>query len=868
PTTLREHTSHHLPDYMIPTTFITLDTIPLTINGKLDHTALPTPELPEREHRAPVTAAETAVAEVFAEVLGVDQVGLDDDFFALGGNSLIASRVVARIGVALDTVVPIRVLFEAPDVAGLAERAAALRGAERTPLTARERPVHVPLSFAQSRMWLLNRIAPDSIAYNIPFVIRLSGPVDVSALRAALTDVVARHEVLRTVYPEYGGTGYQRILDPATAGVELAVVDPIGPEQAQEAVAEVVGSGFDVTESVPVRARLWPLGDRAEFLLAVVVHHISADGFSMGPLVRDVITAYTARLSGSAPDWPMLPVQYADYALWQREVLGDEADPSSAISTQLDYWREQLAGIPDEIGLPLDGLRRETTEAAGYHRFTLSGELRRGMAEIARADNATMFMVVHAALAVTLARTTGGTDIVIGTGTAGRGEAALDDLVGMFVNTLVLRTPIDLGARFDALLAQVRETDVAAFGNSDVPFERLIDVLNPPRSPGRNPLFQVMLAFQNLDAAGLELPGLTVTAMDDAAEIARFDLQLTVYPDEPGTDELVLGMTYPEALFEAATVRNLAGRLRRVVEALVADPQVIVGDIDILDAREREQLAASPIATEIVDDNRVLPQVLAATVEADPEAPAYLTDGPEISFAELDADSSRLARLLIARGVGAGTAVAISRTGPAALISLWAVWKAGAVVVALESTADAVPAGAGFVLADHRYTPAHGADTELVICDTDSVNTELSGYSARPVTYQDLARPIRADDPALILPGADRAIGHGQLAVAIDRLAERHGIDYESCLLLAAPLTSRVGLAGVLLGAVAGPVSVLADESATVADLVELVEQEEVSHAFVGAQRTGELGADSARLGEVLRDTAVRVIDAESLERW
>ncbi|WP_255326761.1 condensation domain-containing protein, partial [Rhodococcus aetherivorans] len=377
---------------------------------------------------------EQIVASVFTEVLGVERVGADDDFFALGGNSLIATRVTARLGQALEASVPVRVVFEASTVAGLAARLESHAGSgARAALTARERPERVPLSLAQSRMWFLNRFDPDSPAYNIPMALRLSGKLDVDVLTAAIGDVVARHEVLRTVYAEVEGTGIQMVL-PASSP-ELTV-ESVTDDAVVDAVVEFVGRGFDVAHEVPIRVRLLKVTDR-DFVLVFVVHHIAADGFSMGPLTRDVMVAYAARSRGEAPAWAPLPVQYADYTLWQREVLGDETDPQSLISRQLDYWRDQLADLPDSLELPTDRPRPPVASYRGAdHLFEIGADLQSGIDALGRRTGTSGFMVVHAALAVTLARLAATDDVAVGTVIAGRGEAELDELVGMFVNTL------------------------------------------------------------------------------------------------------------------------------------------------------------------------------------------------------------------------------------------------------------------------------------------------------------------------------------------------------------------------------------------------------------------------------------------------
>ncbi|MFD6884848.1 amino acid adenylation domain-containing protein, partial [Rhodococcus sp. NPDC060084] len=534
-----------LPGYMVPSVLMVLDELPVGSSGKLDRKALPAPVVEVREFRAPQTAVEQSVASVFAEVLGVERVGADDDFFALGGNSLIAMQAVARLSAALDTQVPVRVLFEASTVEALAGLLESSSFAGRVPLVAGSRPAQIPLSLAQQRMWFLNRLDPESAVNNIPVAIRLSGSLDVDALQGAVSDVVARHESLRTVYPEVDGDGFQKVLGAGDAVVEVGVED-VAAEDVAVRVAEIAGAGFDVTQQVPIRVRLLRVAPD-EHILVVVVHHISGDGFSMGPLTRDVVTAYAARAAGVDPGWSALEVQYADYTLWQREVLGDESDPESLLARQTEFWRTALADLPEESTLPADRPRPLVSSYLGAsHGVTIDGRIRSGVADLARRSGATEFMVVHAALAVLLSRLGASSDVAIGTPIAGRGEAALDDLVGMFVNTLVLRTSLDGAVPFGEFLDTVRGTDLDAFAHADVPFERLVEVLDPARSQARHPLFQVMLTFQNLADAHLELPGLSVSGVDFDTAIAKFDLQVTV-TDLAGSGEQGFGIEFTYA---------------------------------------------------------------------------------------------------------------------------------------------------------------------------------------------------------------------------------------------------------------------------------------------------------------------------------
>ncbi|MGB7382382.1 MAG: amino acid adenylation domain-containing protein, partial [Rhodococcus sp. (in: high G+C Gram-positive bacteria)] len=600
-----------LPDYMVPTSIMIMDAFPLGPNGKLDRRAFPEPTVRIRPFRPPSTPVEEMIAETFGALLGVERIGLDDDFFSLGGNSLIATRVVARLGVAFGVEISLRTLFEAPSVHALAVRIehetatgldaggsleSSLFG--RQPMQARrDRDTPAPLSLAQQRMWFLNRLDPDSAANNVPVIISLEGELDVDALVVAFRDVLARHDILRTVYPDIDGVGYQ-VVEPLAAGAVssdpvVLEIEQIDPGEARPRALEMLGGGFDVTAGVPVRAAL--LCESPQYhVLVVVAHHISVDGFSIGPLTRDLAQAYAARASGQAPGWSRPALQYADFAVWQREILGAEDDPSSIASAQLDYWTRQLVDLPDEIELPTDRPRpAEMSYRGAATSVAVDAVLRRRITALANASGVTPFMVMHGALAVLLARMSDTDDVAIGTPVAGRGSAELDDMIGMFVNTLVLRTQVDSALTFADLLAEVRESDLSAFAHSDVPFERIVDVVDPQRSRGRHPLFQVMYTFQNLEGTRLELGDLTVGGIELDTVHAKFDLQITV-SDSHDSAASVSGwnveFVYATDLFDRSTVDAMGARLLRLLTGLLDAPDRPVGDIELVDPFERARL--------------------------------------------------------------------------------------------------------------------------------------------------------------------------------------------------------------------------------------------------------------------------------------
>ncbi|WP_280502809.1 non-ribosomal peptide synthetase, partial [Nocardia farcinica] len=765
---LRAALGERLPAYMVPQAVVVLDEVPRTPTGKLDRDRLPEPEFAAREFRPPSTWVEGVVAAAFEDVLEVKRVGVDDDFFALGGDSLSASLVAARVGAALDCRVPVRAVFEAPTVGALAELARDIGGRGRVALTAGVRPEVVPLSLAQQRMWFLNRYEPDSAAYNIPVALRLSGRLNVAALEAALRDVMARHEVLRTVYPETEGEPYQLILDdPEPVFTRMA---PAREEAVAEAVAEFVRGGFDVTSRVPMRVGLFELAgrrrsaDEGEYLLVMVVHHIAGDGQSMGPLARDVMTAYTARVAGHAPVWDPLPVQYADYALWQRQVLGSADDPDSLLSEQLAYWRETLAGAPDQLALPTDRPRPAVSSLTGGRiPLRVDAEVHRRLLDIGHGQGASLFMVVHAALAVLLARLADTDDVVIGTPIAGRGEEGLEDLVGMFVNTLVLRTPVEAGESFTDVLRRTRDTDLRAFEHADVPFERVVEELNPDRSGSHHPLFQVALAFQNLTGIEVSLPEVVVSRAEADTGVSQFDLQLMISDeyDEAGVAQGISAqLMFARDLFDESTAASFAERLTRLLAGIAAEPSTPVGDLEWLAEDERAELVSRVGARPELDAApATLADLFAAAVRENPRGAAVLADDAELTYAELDERANRLARLLIAAGAGpeVPVLVAVARSVESVL-AWWAVVKSGAAFVPVDPAYPAArkeqmvtESGATLGITVSAVREELPGAVDWIVLDDPAVTDRLAACSEEEVTDDDRTHPLRPENTAYVI---------------------------------------------------------------------------------------------------------------------
>ncbi|MCK9898326.1 non-ribosomal peptide synthetase [Frankia sp. AgB32] len=740
----RAHLARLLPEHLVPSAVIVLDQLPTNHNGKLDRAALPAPTRAVSDSRPARTAEQEILRGLFAEVLRLDRVGVDDDFFALGGHSLLAIRLLNRIRTVLGGELGIRALFEAPTVTGISARlttAPAVR-----PITPRAQPETVPLSFAQRRLWFLNQVAPGSGMYNIPLLLRISGVLDVAALEHALAAVVDRHAPLRTVFPDDGGVPEQRILEPRDGCPVLRLVD-VTPAGGLAALEDVTSAGFDLSVDLPLRAVLFRESP-TRHVLALVMHHIVADGWSLGPLVRDLSAAYRAPVSGTPVSLPPLPVTYADYALWQRDALGDPDDEASAVSRQLAFWRSALSDLPEELDLPFDRPRPITPGGQGASiRFELDSRLHTRLLDLARASGATLFMALHACLAVLLTRLGAGQDIPIGTVVAGRADEALDDVVGFFVNSLVLRTDTGGAPSFAEVLSRVRETDLAAFAHQDLPFERLVEKIRPARTLTRNPLFQVMLILQNTDAPKVLLPGLTVE-VDGAPGIgAKVDLAFS-FRERPdvadGAGGLAGAVEYSVELFDRETVEALVARFVRLLTQVVAEPGMPIGDIDLLEAVERRELLVERNATAHDLGEAVLPELFEEQVARDPDALAVVCGIHRLSYAELNARASGLARLLTALGAGAEDRIGV-------LLGSWPDHVVGVLA--------AVKAGGAYVPLDLRSPPARTrhvlGETGVRIVLVDSTTSALVADTG--VTVVRVDQPHRSgaavDPPAAPLPG-------------------------------------------------------------------------------------------------------------------
>jgi amino acid adenylation domain-containing protein len=748
---LRRYLLAKLPEHAVPVAFFPLSGLPLTPQGKVDRKALSEAVEPAGgepadaagEGDAPRTPFEEVLAAIWAEVLGRERVGVSEDFFALGGHSLLATRVASRVRSAFGVEFPLSELFEAPTVTALAARIeAALRtagGAAVPPLVLSPRDAPLPLSFAQERLWFLDQLEPESPFYNIAGGVRLVGDLAVPALASSLAEVVARHEALRTTFAVAGGEPVQRIAPPGPfrlPGVDLSVLPESRREgEARRLAAALAVLPFDLGRGPLLRTTLLDLG-ASQAVLVLVVHHIVADGWSMEILLREAIAVYGAHAAGRPSPLPPLPLQYADFAVWQRRWLSGEV-----LARQLAYWRTALAGAPAVLALPADRPRPvRQSFAGGELRSLLPAETREALLALARREGASLFMVLLAAFEALLGRHTGQEDLTIGTPVANRGHHEIEGLIGFFTNTLVLRGDLAGDPPFSGLLARVRRAALDAYAHEDVPFEKLVAELAPRREVSHHPLFQVLVNLEDLTAgpgapplAGAgDLGGLAMSPLAIPDTAAKFDLTLVAKTVDGA---LHLTWSYARALFDRTTVARLAGHFEVLLAGCLADPGRPLSALPLLTAPELQQVGGEWNDTEVdfgVDG--CFHQLFAGQAERTPEAVALEMEGELYTYGELEARSNQLAHYLVSLGVEPEVRVAVflPRT-PQAMLSLLAIWKAGGVYLPLPVSYP--PERLAFILTE--------SESRVIL-----TRRELLGRLPAP--------PALAAEPRMVLVDAER----------------------------------------------------------------------------------------------------------------
>ncbi|HJX27046.1 MAG TPA: amino acid adenylation domain-containing protein, partial [Thermoanaerobaculia bacterium] len=685
---LREHLHRRLPEHMIPAFFVALPELPLTPNGKVDRKALPAPEPRSAEEGRPAarTPVEEVLAGIWAEVLGLEKVNVQDRFFDLGGHSLLATRVVSRLRSVFGVELPLRDLFAGPSLGDLAVRVeAALRaGTPQTapPLAPRPREEPQPLSFAQQRLWFIDQLEPGSPQYNMPVELRIEGPLDCAVLARCLGEIVRRHEALRTVFAELEGTPVQVIQPPAPFVPPLVDLSGL-PERARaSAAARLAGAEavrpFDLIHGPLLRGVLLRLAE-GDHTAALTLHHIVSDGWSMGILAREVTALYPAFAAGRLSPLPELPVQYADFAAWQRSWLQGEV-----LENAISFWRRELAGLPPLLELPTDRPRPAVQSFRGATRpVRLPAGLIRRLEALARREGATLFMVLLAGLQTLLARTSGRDDLVVGSPVAGRNWAEIEELIGFFVNTLVLRSHLRGDPTFRELLGRVRETSLAAYLHQEVPFEKLVEELAPERSLAHTPLFQVLLVLQNAPLGSLEIEGLRLRPVAVEGTTAKLDLTVSFSEHHGGLSGTI---AYATDLFDPTTIDRLAGQLERLLAGMANRPDEPSLALPLLSPAERAQLLREWNDTRTIEPGEsFFHHEVAAQAARTPEAVAVETEDERWTYGRLLAAARRLAQRLRELGVGPDAVVGLcaGRT-PAMIAGLLAVLEAGGAWLPLD----------------------------------------------------------------------------------------------------------------------------------------------------------------------------------------
>ncbi|HKH46811.1 MAG TPA: amino acid adenylation domain-containing protein, partial [Thermoanaerobaculia bacterium] len=674
---LRQALRERLPDYMVPATFVALDALPLTPNGKVDRKALPAPERgPSGEgYQAPRTPVEATLSGIWAELLGLPAVGIEDDFFALGGHSLLAAQVTSRIRRSFGAEIPLRRLFELRTIAALAPEISSETAAAPS-LTPQHCEGDPPLSFAQLRLWFLAQLEPGSAAYNIPGFFSLRGTLDRPRLEAAFGEVVRRHEILRTSFIELDGVPVQRIAPPQPWSLPLVDLRRL-PTDRREAEARRLAHQeawrpFDLARPVLLRTLLLRL-DAEEHAFLLAVHHIVSDGWSMGLLIREV-----AAVLAGAP-LPELPVQYADYAVWQQRWLTGEP-----LDRELAFWQRQLRGVPPVLDLPTDHPRPAVQSFRGaLVPCALPAGLLERLRGLAQREGATLFMVLLAALEALLFRLTGKEDFCVGSPVAGRSRLETEPLIGLFVNTLAHRAGLAGAPRFDELLARVHETALAAWSHQEIPFEKLVEALQPERNLSHAPLFQVMLAFQRAPWQSVDLPGLALRPLGLDSMTSKLDLNLILHESGEGVGG---GLEFDTAFFDRTTALRLLTQLRTLLDGIAADSSCPVAELPLLPAAERHQVLAEWNDT-VVDreEAALIHELFEVWAERTPGAVAAVCGGESMTYRELQERANRLAHHLAHLGIGPGSLVGIHlRRGLPMIPAVLAVLKAGAAYVPLE----------------------------------------------------------------------------------------------------------------------------------------------------------------------------------------
>ncbi|HEX2206854.1 MAG TPA: amino acid adenylation domain-containing protein, partial [Longimicrobium sp.] len=828
---LRAHLLSRLPAHMVPSAYVGMDALPLTANGKVDRRALPAPELVDEvvEFVAPRTETEALLAGIWGEVLGRERVGVTEAFWEIGGHSLRAMQIAARLRDALRGEVPLRLFFETPTIAEFAARLAAVEtepgGVERAARLARQSADGgagivrgtdagpAPLSFAQERLWLIDQLEPGSAAYTISAGLRLRGALDANALHRAFAEIIRRHDALRTNFAVVDGAPVQVVAPEMSIDIPLLDLSPLGFDKREEALrafaADEVAVPFNLSSGALVRVRLVRLADD-EHALLILMHHAVTDGWSMALLFGELSALYKTYKNEQESQLAPLPIQYADFAAWQRAYLAGDAGVR-----QVEWWRARLAGLPEVLEIPADRPRPPVASHRGaVTSIDLPRDLADALREVSRREGASLFMTLLAGFSALLHRYTGETDIAVGTPIAGRTRPEAEALIGDFVNTLVLRTDLGGAPRFRELLARVRETTLGAYAHQDLPFERLVDELAPERSLSHEPLFQVLFALQNMGDLALRLDGLQVEELSVKRETARYDLAWALVERDDGIRVIA---EYATDLFDEPTVQRMLAHYRALLGAAVADADQPIIDLPLLSDAERDAVVYAWNAADAPYAAGPVHALVSAQAARTPHALAVTGAGEALTYAELEDRANRLAHHLLRNGVVRGEMVAISmERAPSLLVAMLAVWKAGAAYVPIDPAYPEdrraymlADSGASVVLADSASVDEIAAgDARVVIVDRLDLAAEAASAPSVAVDADDLAYVIYTSGSTGRPKGV--MVPHGGVVNFLASMSRKPGMAADDVLAAVTSLSFDIAVLELLLPLTAGARVVIA----------------------------------------------------------
>ncbi|HEX8186396.1 MAG TPA: condensation domain-containing protein, partial [Blastocatellia bacterium] len=839
---LREYVKRKLPDYMMPSAFVFLDRFPLGPTGKVDRSHLPPPEAirPElsRVYLAPRTPLEEVLAGMWSDLLGIERVGVDDDFFELGGHSLLATQAVSRIRQAFGVEMPLRTLFERPTIAETArqvnEAIRTRQALESPPIARASRDQHLPLSFAQQRLWFLDQFEPGSPLYNIHVSVRIEGKLDVAALESSINEVIRRHEILRTTFSMPAEQLAQVIHEESNCA--LTVVD-LSQEDESEQEAERLSAleaqrPFDLMRGPLLRIILLRLGEQ-NYRLLLTMHHIISDGWSMGVFMREVAALYEAHSKGKALRLAELPIQYADFARWQRDWLDGKA-----LERQIDYWRRHLAESPPVLKLPIDRPRPPVQTYAGAHEpFRVNAIVSNALKNLGRSEGATLFMTLLAAFDVLLYRYSGQRDILVGTPIANRNRQELEPLIGFFVNTLVMRVKVESEATFREVIRRAKESAMGGYEHQEVAFEKVVEELRPERDLSHTPIFQVMLDLHNAPMPALELPELRLTPLEVEVKMAKFDLTLTATETEEG---LAGSLEYNTDLFGQETIKRMLEHFKNLIDDAVARPGESISRLALLSQAETEQLLFTWNDTHVDHPTEpMIHELFEQQVEQTPEAVAVICGDECLCYRELNERANKLAHRLHRLGVGPESRVGICiERSPEMVVGVMGILKAGGAYVPLDPAYPnerlrylSADAGIEVVVTQEHLLDQVGASASAICLDRDwrDLDGEASYNPDRRVSHGNAAYVIYTSGSTGSPKGV--VVSHHNLIHSTQARLHYYK-DAITAFLLLSSISFDSSVVGLFWTLCTGGALVIPEEGAQrdPALLIELITRREVSH--------------------------------------